>query len=61
MERFLDLKGINSQVNEQNNSCLKRIKPSLWYMTQKSFMRHAALFIWYLNKITRERTSKDVM
>ena len=61
MDRYLDLKGINSQVNEQNNPCLKGIKPSLLYMTQKNFMRHAALFIWYRNKITRERTSKDVM
>ena len=35
MDRYLDLKGIDSKINEKNNSCLKCIKPTLSDMTQK--------------------------
>lgn len=42
--------GINTQVVEQANSTLSRIKSSLAYMTPKHFMAHCKLYIWYRNR-----------
>ena len=40
---------INSQVVEQANSALTRIKSSLSYMSPSNFMSHCKLYLWYMN------------
>ncbi|XP_066285252.1 uncharacterized protein [Branchiostoma lanceolatum] len=45
----IDVQQINSQINEQANSGLKRIKAQLAYMTQSKFMFNAALFLAFKN------------
>ena len=42
---------INSQVVEQSNALLKRIKSTVSYMSATNFVNHCALFFWYHNKI----------
>ena len=39
------IKAINSQVNEQANSGLQRIRGQLAYMTVKNFKLHCSLFL----------------
>ena len=41
---------INSQVVEQANSALKRIKSSLSYMTAENFINHCKFYLWIQNK-----------
>ncbi|XP_035659097.1 uncharacterized protein LOC118404183 [Branchiostoma floridae] len=41
----VDIRSINSQVNEQANSSLIRIQPQLAYMTPSNFMFHVSLFL----------------
>ena len=45
--QFID---INSQVVEQSNAALKRIKSSISYMNRNNFFIHCTLFLWYHNK-----------
>ena len=40
---------INSQVVEQANSSLKKIKSSLSYMNSHNFMAHCKFYLWYMN------------
>lgn len=49
MERYPQMAGINSQVNEQANAGLKRIKGQLSYMTANNFLSHCAFYLWYKN------------
>ncbi|XP_066282552.1 uncharacterized protein [Branchiostoma lanceolatum] len=42
---------INSQVVEQCNASLKKLKGQLSYMAPSNFMRQAKLFIWNRNRI----------
>ena len=41
---------LNTQVVEQANSELGRIKSSLSYMNQRNFMKHLSLFLYFLNQ-----------
>ena len=45
----LDLKAINTQVNEQQNAGLARIKGQLSYMLPDNFVFHAALYLSFRN------------
>lgn len=45
----LDLLKINTQVNEQQNAGLARIKAQLSYMLPDNFMFHAALYLAFRN------------
>eukprot|EP00058_Branchiostoma_floridae_P026343 XP_002611834.1 hypothetical protein BRAFLDRAFT_83142 [Branchiostoma floridae] len=45
----IDVQQINSQINEQANAGLKRIKAQLAYMTQSKFLFNAALFLAFKN------------
>ena len=47
---YPELNLTNTQVVEQANSTLKRIKSSLSYMNPDNFMSHCKLFLWYNNK-----------
>jgi len=46
----VDLKSLNSQVNEQANAGIARIKGQLAYMLPDNFMFHCALFLAMKNK-----------
>lgn len=46
---------INSQMVEQANSALSRIKSSLSYMKKENFMAHCKLYLWYRNRKLREQ------
>lgn len=51
---------INSQVVEQANAALSRIKSSLSYMNAKNFMNHCKLFLWYRNTLIGEGQARRV-
>ena len=46
----LDVASINSQVNEQANAGLQRIKGHIAYMKPDNFLFHVKLFLGLLNK-----------
>ena len=46
---YSEMDTVNTQVAEQQNSVLQRIKNALSYMNQENFMRHC-FFLWYRNK-----------
>ena len=46
----MDIKTINSQVNEQANSGLQRIRGQLAYMKQSNFMFTLSLFLFVVNR-----------
>lgn len=50
MDSYPQLSTINSQVVEQANAAVKRIKASLSYMTAENFLQHLKLFLWYRNR-----------
>lgn len=52
---YPQLSDINSQVNEQANAGLKRIKAQLSYMTANNFMNHCSLYSWYKNMKIKEQ------
>ena len=43
------LRGINTQIVEQNNAKIKKLKSSLSYMKSENFMDTLKLFLWYNN------------
>lgn len=49
---------LNSQVNEQQNSTLKKLRSQLSYMGQDSFMAHCKLFFWYRNRLAAKKMSQ---
>lgn len=44
------LQGVNTQMVEQNNSKLRKLKSQLSYMNHCNFMNHLKFFLWYCNK-----------
>ena len=44
---------LNSQIAEQANAGLKRIKDQLSYMTAENFMSHCAFYLYNKNLIRR--------
>ena len=52
----VDLRSINSQVNEQANAGLQRIRGQLAYMTLDNFMYTMSLFLCIKNKDKEEET-----
>ncbi len=50
---------LNSQIAEQANAGLKRIKDQLSYMTADNFMMHCAFFLY--NKNILKLKSMDMM
>ncbi|XP_078661027.1 uncharacterized protein LOC144905304 isoform X2 [Branchiostoma floridae x Branchiostoma belcheri] len=52
-----NIKSINSQVNEQANSGLVRIRPQVSYMTPNNFMFHTRLFLAFRNMDVISRTN----
>ncbi|XP_076110329.1 uncharacterized protein LOC143079061 [Mytilus galloprovincialis] len=43
------LSGINTQMVEQNNSKLQKLKSQLSYMNYDNFILHLKFFLWYCN------------
>jgi hypothetical protein len=55
MSLYEDLLGLNSQIAEQCNSALRRVKASITQMRQQSFMFNVRLYLdeWNRRKIAR--------
>ena len=49
MSDYPQLSSINSQIVEQSNSALKRVKSMLSYMNVTNFMKHCKFYVWYQN------------
>ena len=50
LSSYPQFSAVNSQVVEQSNSLLKRIRSTVSYMSATNFVNHCALFFWYHNK-----------
>ena len=48
------LEKVNSQINEQQNAAIKRLKAQLSYLSPENFMRHAILYLWNRNYLKRQ-------
>ena len=48
------LSQVNSQINEQANAGLQRIKDQLSYMTADNFVKHCSFFLWNKNNLKRQ-------
>ena len=46
-----DLDGVNTQVAEQSNSLLNRLKGMVSYMTEDNFLTHVKMFLAYRNTV----------
>jgi 3-deoxy-D-arabino-heptulosonate 7-phosphate (DAHP) synthase len=51
ISEYQHLKSLNSQIAEQANAGLKRIKDQLSYMTADNFMTHCSLFLFNKNRL----------
>ena len=56
-----DVQQINSQINEQANSGLRRISPQLSYMTPINFMFHTGLFLAIKNRDKQNLVHIDII
>lgn len=60
LDRYPSLRHLNSQVTEQVNAGLKRIKDQLSYMTNTNFRRHCLLYLYNHNaKLCQSNTSQE--
>eukprot|EP00111_Clytia_hemisphaerica_P009034 TCONS_00026469-protein len=50
MKFYPFLENINSEVNEQENAKVKKLKSQLAYMTPDNFIAHCNLFFWFRNR-----------
>ena len=50
MDIYSEYDALNSQITEQTNSGLDRIKGSLSYMKQENFLLHCKFYLWYKNR-----------
>jgi 5,10-methylenetetrahydrofolate reductase len=50
MNDYPQFSAISSEVVEQANAMIQRIKASVSYMTAQNFMNHLKIFFWYHNK-----------
>lgn len=48
--RYPQFVELNTQLVEQSNASLKRIKSSLSYMNSTNFLNHCKFFLWYHNR-----------
>ena len=57
----MNIREINSQVNEQANAGLQRIRGQLAYMTAENFMFTVSLFLYLKNQDkTKNPTSSNI-
>lgn len=52
-------KEVNTQVAEQSNSCIYRLRGMLSYANEANFHRYIRLFLAYRNSISRARHHMD--
>ena len=50
LQHYAQYRDVNSQINEQRNSSLKKLKSQLSYMTKDNFISHCKLFFWHRNR-----------
>ena len=60
LDSYLQFSKINSQVAEQRNSTLKRLKSMLSYMNHEHFINHVKLFMWFRSMLSIVKTRKDI-
>lgn len=58
MSKYPGFQFINSEVNEQENAKIKKLKTQLSYMTPENFLGHCKLFFWFRNKKNKARRAK---
>ena len=56
--QYPELREVNTQVVEQNNSKLRKLKSSLSYMKPENFMDTLKFFLWYCNYNSKRKNSK---
>jgi len=49
IKKYLHLKDVNTEINEQQNAATKRLKNQLSYMNTQHFLMHCNFFFWYQN------------
>ena len=54
---YPEIQKINTQVVEQNNAKLKKLKPSLSYMRADNFMKSVIFFEWHCNQLVKDKSS----
>ncbi|KAH3799822.1 uncharacterized protein LOC127838876 isoform X1 [Dreissena polymorpha] len=59
LKRYPAYAKFNSQVVEQANSRLQRLKASLSYMTQNNFLKHCKFYIWGQNTDILKRLNEE--
>ena len=56
----IDVRNINSQINEQANAGLKHLQAQLAYMSPDNFMFHLSLFLAQKNMKIRSSQCNDI-
>ena len=49
LNNYPSLSNLNSEVNEQANSGLSKLKSHLSYMKHLNFINHCKLYLWNMN------------
>ena len=52
IRQYVQHSSLNTQVAEQRNAVLRRLKSMLLYMSKKNFIAHLNLYIWFRNMIS---------
>ncbi|XP_062376267.1 uncharacterized protein LOC134064364 [Sardina pilchardus] len=60
MDLYPQFSALNSQVAEQFNSRLKRLKHHLPYMSRENFIRHVKLFLWYHSRQQKKKQFRSI-
>lgn len=60
ISKYPKFQSVNSQVNEQQNSTIKRLRLQLSYMGPENFMRHCKFFLWFRNYTTVDRITGNL-
>ncbi|KAL3889332.1 hypothetical protein ACJMK2_001676, partial [Sinanodonta woodiana] len=60
VSHYLQYGQLNSQVAEQCNSTLKRLKTMLSYMNVDNFKNHLRLFLWFRSMISLSMLHPDL-
>ena len=51
---------VNSQIIEQHNAAMKKLKSHLSYMKPENFKLHCTLYLWHRNQMKKEQWDKRV-
>jgi hypothetical protein len=51
---------VNTQVAEQRNATLKKLKSMLSYMNKENFVNHLKIFLWFRSMISLIKIEKNI-